>query len=42
MIIVGGRGRRVTIEPAEGSSAVTESHGKHWGCGALTCDHERS
>jgi hypothetical protein len=30
MIIVSGRGRRVTIEPAEGNPAVTESHGKHW------------
>jgi hypothetical protein len=29
MIIVGGRGRRVTIEPAEGNWAVTESHGKY-------------
>ena len=30
MIIVGGRGRRVTIEPAEGNRVVTESHGNYW------------
>jgi hypothetical protein len=29
MIIVSGRGRRVTIEPAEGNPVVTECHGEH-------------
>jgi hypothetical protein len=30
MIIVGGRGRRVTIELAEGNWGVTESHRRYW------------